>query len=240
MKKFWQKFTEPTRAKTAVAAALCALLVVYCVYMVIHQLNSVSALKAQMSSLGGGTLGALGGLLGNLIHIEIPTQLYFSIGLNVAANAVLALIFLKLLLPTPKHRYILIGMLALYFIILIWQMAETQALSKTGSIVLMIFQPDKIRPWTIFYTFCTGYMAFFLCTIVSSFTKLRLEWFAALVALAWLGYAIVSTLRGEIQNMQTFVLGVLAQAAFAAVLLLAPACRLPLIKRRYYDDDYYE
>ena len=155
-----KKFFEQSKAKTLTAGVLLALAAACQIYLIQKQVSYIKGLlelRDKFSGLGNLLGGLGGGKLGDAM--KIPATFYVSVAMPIISAALLILIFAKLALPVGSHRFVLLGMLAVYVLQAGYTLLNAQLLQKTDSVIISIlFKPVPLTARTLIFMLVTPYL----------------------------------------------------------------------------------
>jgi len=233
------KFFEQNRAKTIAAGTLLVLAAACQIYLIQKQvtyINGLLELRDKFAGLGN-LLGGLGsGSLGSAM--TIPATFYVSLTMPIVAAALLILIFAKLALPVGSHRFVLLGMLAVYVLQAGFTLLNARMLQNSDSVIINImFKPAPITARTILFMMLTPYLVLLAGLIVQK----GADWFRAGAAAVSLAAAAENLYRGiaagaEGRDNVGMALSILAPACIAAAILLHPVLQETMYLRPWDRD----
>jgi|GEM_PF-6130852 len=226
-----KKLFGQSKTKTIIAAVALVFAAACQAYLIQKQIvliQGLLALKDKFSDIGGGLGGLLGGLgidLGGLSGaITLPASFYMSIALPIIGAVLLILIFAKFALPVGNHRFVLLGLTAVYVLQSGYSVLNTWLLQNSDSaLVAMLFKPTPLSARTVIFLVLTPCLVLLVGLIVNK----GLAWFRLGAAGVCLAAAVNHLLQGlaaaaEGRDNVGMVLSIAAPLCFAAAILLHP------------------
>ena len=223
-----QKLFGQSKTKTitaAVALVFAAACQVYLIQKQIVYILGLLKLKDQLSGIGSGLGGLLGGALGGLGDaLTIPASFYVSIALPIIGAVLLILIFAKFALPVGSHRFVLLGLLAVYVLQSGYSVLNSWLLQNSDSaLISMLFKPVPLSARTVIFLMLTPCLVLLAGLVINK----GLVWFRLGAAGVGLAAAVNHLLQGltsaaEGRDNVGMVLSVAAPLFFAAAILLHP------------------
>ena len=226
-----QKLFGQNKAKTiaaAVALVFAAACQAYLIQKQIVYIMGLLKLRDQLSGIGSGLSGLgslLGGALGSLGDaLTIPASFYVHLALPIIGAVLLILIFAKFALPLGNHRFVLLGLVAVYVLQSGYSVLNSWLLQNSDSaLISLLFKPAPLSARTVIFMVLTPCLVLLVGLIINK----GLAWFRVGAAAVCLASAVNHLLQGlaaaaEGRDNVGMVLSIAAPLFFAAAILLHP------------------
>ena len=223
-----QKLFGQSKVKTIIAAVALVFAAACQIYLIVKQITYIKGLlelKDQLSGLGSGLGGLLSGLVGGLGDaLKLPASFYVSIALPIVSAVLLILIFAKIALPAGNHRFVLMGVIAVYMAQSAYSLLNSWLLQNSNSaVVSMLFKPTPLTARIVVFALLTPCLVLLIGLIINKGS----EWFRLGAAAVCVASAVNHLLQGlaataEGRDNIGMVLSIAAPMFFAVVILLHP------------------